>query len=1414
MQQHVYPPRPLYTGPCTYAGQFNADMLTNTGLDDDIDGGELDAAQQTQQDAPQDQPTITDLINLFGQHHGLDVVVSALQAPDRCGLSGVYMFINVLSFAMPSFLPDYREEIRPAVQAVLKYINQGFSAASDFSVFEDDGAGAGAHGGNNDTGADDGQPAYHTLTLIMHHCCDISMLLNDGGIEECQMAAPLQRELVLRLLRSGHFTRQLAAVKELYQLYTRAARWNSGANSALTESEAADDDGEAALGNLAGGSSSRTRKSSSSPASLQAFIDWIRAEKIVDQILRTNLHQPQYSEAAQRLLVHLARHGTVTTTHISFLWDLIEDAATFEDIKLNVCSILGALTSHLPTETQSNVLQRAAEMALSESPALLTLSLKLLESISRNDSDYKMPHQVLNTLCNIILRTEAPLEAATSAYLSDACLRYIDCSAPGTDTDWPRLVTEKCTEALKSGQGGVPAAYQLFETFTKIVPAYFPKPVCTFQFPHVLQFQIVSPFLYCFLIFIILKLFNVLQELERAFFEDINANAKLLVMGMDAYSAFLAHQRAAMASTSSTTTAPPVGCISHAMAVEKYHRMLSELVVRGNYYITPPQLVRILRWATVESATPADSNSSWRLLMLMVQDRRKEIEPVAANRFLTESLCAIEPQYMSGYGWQCLTLYMAAVSNWHVDLRSREGYQNYDLANEVVLTSEDKWPAWRSVLLSTALHAEDPAATQASVLLSRLVAHDAQAIFSSEEYTKLLETELSTWQNELKTAVQTLCGRLPERGWHDAPPLLAFSSNVAPQAMKQAANTAKRALLYLQQLIENGQAKSLPVKFSHAASYRESTVTIDLQLPAIGLATVVQKVSISLPKNSYIGVLRAVAAEKVSIAIGRPMPPANIRLFSGGKEFIDDGVLMNRGDGLKSTVMLAYSPHPNTAWEISTLPQTTREELAASGSRVTAAVAIMAATISASNVLVADAEQNPNCNIYSLALTMEQTHLPQECEDELGSLGYLLRTAAKGLLNALPTCTQAINDVQTLLLNDNATDTDTSSEVSRTYLLRIISSPDGTFNSYVSLGKVAVMRYLVEALCVLILPANNPLAAHDVTADNEMRAAALQTRLFASNVMPTLLEVAAVVPATQMVSAAADHQLHVATMLLANAVSEDILNRKNFALEKSGPDDDGGEREQQKSATTADGGTSEDTLAVQCIAIYTLTMMHSSIVKLEQNSSSSLQQSLLVAGDGGSRALPPPLRTTPEDAVIMAHWTDDLCFKALHLLRTCIDAVPALATFLVSSLPPAAAAAAAEEEGKSFCFISHADRLSSVILTLLSQPKQSLRATVNTWIHHFVAASAEARSWIFSNIITPLLLAIDSNEDQTFLINSFLSNLNDEEAIVAEGVLGQLVDQFVQAMESGNFGPVKAVVESILILIKRLNCHSIAEVRE
>ena len=198
----------------------------------------------------------------------------------------------------------------------------------------------------------------------------------------------------------------------------------------------------------------------------------------------------------------------------------------------------------------------------------------------------------------------------------------------------------------------------------------------------------------------------------------------------------------------------------------------------------------------------------------------------------------------------------------------------------------------------------------------------------------------------------------------------------------------------------------------------------------------------------------------MSVAIGRPVSPAMVRLINAGREYIDDGVTLARCTEMKPLVYISFGPQLNPAWEISTLNQASREQIRNSS---TPAVAILASAPAATDALVAAAEEKTNCNIYSLALTMEQIHLPNEA-DKRSEVGHLLRSAAKGLLNALPTCKKALDDVQRLLLNEN----------SRSDLLSIISSPDGTFSPNVSIRKAAVMRYLVEALCILVLPAHNP----------------------------------------------------------------------------------------------------------------------------------------------------------------------------------------------------------------------------------------------------------------------------------------------------------------------------------------------------
>ena len=398
------------------------------------------------------------LINCFGFQGGFAALLGALTAPDRLGVVGIEMLISVFSHVGQYLTPQWKTQTIRALTAVLQYVNQGFQASlNDFSAFEEEGENGGGGGGGGD--GHTGTPIYTSIAKILHAIRDTGNAVFPQPDIANSLIAPLQQDLTLRLLRSGNFTRQLAAVKELCNMY--CATINVSERIGAAAGAATDD-----------------QLLQMNAGSLSSFINWVNTERIVDQILRTNLHQSQYAEAAQRVLVYFTHHGAVSAEHIAFLWSLIEDPSTFEDIKHNVCAMLGALTPHLTVETQAEVLRRAKEMATSGSTAALTLSLRLMTSIARNDKDCALPEKLLCALCDIVLRDDAPLEAATCSTLRDAFLQYVDRRKPGSEqVTWLLPVTLRCLDALERNEGAVPAAYQLHLILTQVVPVYYPKQV-------------------------------------------------------------------------------------------------------------------------------------------------------------------------------------------------------------------------------------------------------------------------------------------------------------------------------------------------------------------------------------------------------------------------------------------------------------------------------------------------------------------------------------------------------------------------------------------------------------------------------------------------------------------------------------------------------------------------------------------------------------------------------------------------------------------------------------------------------------------------------------------------------------------------------------------------------------------------
>jgi len=355
---------------------------------------------------------------------------------------------------------------------------------------------------------------------------------------------------------------------------------------------------------------------------------------------------------------------------------------------------------------------------------------------------------------------------------------------------------------------------------------------------------------------------------------------------------------------------PPVGCFSHQDAALQLRGLVLELVKRGGYYLTLGQMCIMLHWAidheffeegdckNVGSVpTSDDADEAWNLLTALIMDN-KYIQQDSAVEFFKQKLCGVDPQVVSRCAWRCITAYMAAISDWNSALT--ESWEDYSAL--VGIIPGVNWEPGRRLLAAIALHGPEYAASRASQLLAQLVAFQSRKVFPADEQRSLVVEEIGSWRGELLRAAEALLERVPNI-WYDAPPAAVWKDGVSGGdqvlVIEKALRTAERALYYLNGLVQFGRGRCLPARFSHAASFRDMDAALDLQLQPFGPLLEAQqrprtdggdenrrpsaalRLSVVLPVNSYVGVLRVMAAEEASKAAGEDVSPSHFRLFLG-----------------------------------------------------------------------------------------------------------------------------------------------------------------------------------------------------------------------------------------------------------------------------------------------------------------------------------------------------------------------------------------------------------------------------------------------------------------------------------------------------------------------------------------------------
>lgn len=1247
---------------------------------------------------------IVNTINHFAHAGGMDVIEQALMHPDRCGLLGISMLLPVLQSASNFLIPGRRMQVLSALNAVLQYIEQGFAAAHDFSVFE---------GANDDSG-----PSYTVLSSVLCMCANIGRpLVPPDGVDS--QVFPLQRELILRLLNSGNFTQQLAAVKELHQAFTRAE----------------ESDHRATLVASTSGGHSGAQTGQICTAAVKALVGWVRDSGIVRQVIRSNLHQTQYAEAAQRVLAPLLQSGGVSAEDLDLLWHLAEDATIFEDIRANACGMLGALAPYMDVSSRATLFSRVKSKGLSSSPAEIANAIRLLSSIPAAPRDDSFGRDVVLTLCDIVLRADASLQAATTSALTDACLRHqpTDPAKVAPEADWAIVVGAKCLTALAADHSNIPAAYQMDRIMTLVLSVYYPK-----------------------------------AGQNENFHRVVNSHGAILVTAMKATSRLFSElANASTPGTLNLVKSLASSAFTHDNAVEILLRLVSEAARNGTYYLSLVQLKTMYHWTTMDGILDSDADRVWDLLTSFVCGRDRQMQQDTAVGFFHNHLSKIDPERVTVPAWRCITAYMAVSSNWDVELRE----ESEDYASVIEVSPGLTWECSRQLMAAVTLQGGEAVAAAASLLLAHLVGSSLGHVLGVEAQKKLVSEDIAAWRAELFSAVETLTGRLP-RSWYDCPPLLSMGDikNTAEKIVvnssglmynMEACRRAQRALEHLHELVEQCHCRSVPSLVAHAASYRDVEMVVDLTMQSIAVETgtghqgqsVVSgtslrgkhrgngtvRMSVALPCNSYVGALRAAAAEHARREFHVTVLPENIRMFSGGREHANDAALVR--DTVRSPVMLMYSQQANQY----TAPSIERRaELDA---------------CSAATMMVDDAA------LYGSVLAMAQLRVSGRQANQNSSKGSeldeapirtcsRLRQAAQHLLASLPTCRDALADVERLLTMDDA----------RGPLDQLLhGSPSDT-------GVVdpndALTRYVIEMVCSLVLPARTPVMPEDITSDAEMRAVTMQAQLFSSQLLPKLLEWCTERPTLGGPETAPG--MHEALLLLASNVCGEILRAHELMKEGSSV------TEQVETANV----DPTDAAAARSILRYALAVMGAALQRFSSSPSNCIQ--------GGNKD------GSFEDVAIVGSRANEeaqerLCIRALELLRSCVEACPPLADEMVASSP----------EPDQY--------LSRVVNGILAHRSANLRGVAAVWVERLAEVGTSSRRWVLSNVVQPLLLATGTNEEQAELCNSMLSSLQPDEGEAASQLLETLIERLLVTADGDQ--PLRGPVESVLALVRALECQ-------
>lgn len=438
-----------------------------------------------------------------------------------------------------------------------------------------------------------------------------------------------------------------------------------------------------------------------------------------------------------------------------------------------------------------------------------------------------------------------------------------------------------------------------------------------------------------------------------------------------------------------------------------------------------------------------------------------------------------------------------------------------------------------------------------------------------------------------------------------------------------------------------------------------------------------------------------------------------------------------------------------------------------------------------------------------------------------------LASNALGLLDLLPTCTDTERDVERLLV--------TSPAESRRALEELLCSRiDDHLHTLAPHGdspNPIILLYLVECLCAVVRPADNPLDSVVEIEDRQDKAALAVRHLLPNGLLQNLLHFATEFPHAG--GPAIAPRIHWTLYLICSSLIDSLVEQY-AAKDDPYPTSFG---------TAVSDDESSNSIILVAISRFVLVSLHAFC----RNQLETACDTLFGWHDADVQDLAsiPSFANVDSADVnkidiynpgLRSFAMEDVCKRGLSLLKDCIVRDHTARDFIfdcqipcgargrsgdAESIPKEYSDEASTSTNRSLGSASEMS-LGTLLHSLLSHPKKGVRQTTVKWIQDVIQKRADVRKWAFRNLIRRLVLQEDVNEEQGKLCNIFLSKIGGENQAEERQDAQELLDLLVhRLMESvtrlstdDDVHDLSSTAKNAKVLIEQLDSYNMPSAPE